>query len=117
GLEALADWIDCTVNGTLHPFPLLLEQLVGLGTGLTPSGDDALAGALITLNELGLTAAADALADFILPLARVRTNKISFAHLAAAAEGEGTETLHDTLAALASADEPAIALCLMRIDR
>jgi hypothetical protein len=117
GLDALVGWIENALRGKAQPFSPVLENLVGLGPGLTPSGDDALAGALIALHECGNAGAAAGFAERVLPLARLRTNKISFAHLAAAADGEGAEPIHDILAALASADESDIASGLARIDR
>jgi len=49
------------------------------------------------------------LAAWALPLAETRTGTISRAHLACAAAGEGSASLHDLLAALLTADAAAIA--------
>jgi hypothetical protein len=107
GVAALAAWLrnGLTDAGerTLAP-PGRVAELVGLGPGLTPSGDDFLGGAMIALRTLGLERLAEALAGRILPLARKGSPTISFAHLRAAAEGLGAEPLHRTLSALA---EPA----------
>ncbi len=76
-------------------------KLIGLGPGLTPAGDDFAGGAMIALRACGTAAGHAALADRIaawaLPLAQERTNRISRAHLACAAQGEGHEALHDLL--------------------
>jgi hypothetical protein len=74
------------------------EPLLGLGPGLTPSGDDFLGGYLIALHALGRRHEAEAIAGRLLPVASARTSRISAAHLAAAAKGEASAVLHSTLA-------------------
>jgi hypothetical protein len=76
------------------------QLLLGLGPGLTPSGDDAIGGALIALHVLGCGALRDALWLRIKPAAATSTSDISFAHLQAAAKGLGHEALHATLNSL-----------------
>jgi len=76
--------------------------LIGLGPGLTPSGDDYLGGVLIALHQLGREAQARSLWRW-LERRRGGTSAISGAHLAAAATGEGHEALHNCLQALFSA--------------
>jgi hypothetical protein len=71
-----------------------LVPLIGLGPGLTPSGDDAIGGALITLHVLGEDKVRDLLWHELAPHARTATGDISFAHLSAAAEGFGHEAIH-----------------------
>ncbi len=77
-----------------------LEHLIGLGPGLTPSGDDLMGGVLIALHALGLRGIAETLAELILPEARHRTPVISFEHLKCAAEGQGNTALHGILSAI-----------------
>jgi len=77
-----------------------VEMLLGLGPGLTPSGDDYLGGVLVALHLFGRTADADALWAWLGPRLPARTSLISAAHLAAAAEGEAHEALHASLDAL-----------------
>jgi hypothetical protein len=81
------------------------EGLAGLGPGLTPSGDDVLAGALLAL---ALLAPADGgtIAEEILAGTRGRTTRISDAYLEAAAAGEAGEPWH-RLAALLDAPPSA----------
>jgi hypothetical protein len=74
------------------------EPLLGLGPGLTPSGDDFIGGYLVGLYALGRRHEAEAIAARLLPLAAARTSRISAAHLAAAAKGEASAVLHSTLA-------------------
>lgn len=71
-----------------------LVPLLGLGPGLTPSGDDAIGGALIALHLLKEDTARDSLWMRLLPHARTATSSISLAHLEAAAEGFGHEAIH-----------------------
>ncbi len=70
------------------------EQLMGLGPGLTPSGDDMLAGLLVALRHLGGACGADRavwLADWLAATvafdARTRTTPISATLLCCAADG------------------------------
>ena len=96
----LHDWL---VQGDLSRIPQVLENLIGLGPGLTPSGDDFLGGALVALHAFGRSDAAHALAGRVLPLCERGTHPVSAAHLRAAARGEGGEALHACLCALAEA--------------
>ena len=75
------------------------QMLIGLGPGLTPSGDDYLGGLLIALQAFDRRPQAQALWRWLEPRLK-RTNAISAAHLAAAAAGEGHEALHACLHAL-----------------
>src|SRR5919201_6271021 len=75
------------------------QTLIGLGPGLTPSGDDYLGGVLIALHALGRRPQAQGLWRWLEPRLK-RTSAISAAHLAAAAAGEGHEALHACLQAL-----------------
>lgn len=91
-LEALHSWLAGNALGAEA------ELLIGLGPGLTPSGDDYLGGMLVALRSLGRGAQADALWRWLEPRLARRTSAISAAHLAAAAAGEAHEALHDVLA-------------------
>ena len=94
-LEALERWL---IGNALDDEA---QMLVGLGPGLTPSGDDYLGGLLIALHALERRPQAQALWRWLEPRLK-RTSAISAAHVAAAAEGEGHEALHACLEALAS---------------
>jgi len=83
-------------------------QLLGLGPGLTPSGDDLLAGLLITWYHLGASSTAERLGRALLTSGAERTNRISLTHLEAAAEGFGAAPMHDLLLALGGDDRRAI---------
>jgi hypothetical protein len=88
-----------------------VTDLIGLGPGLTPSGDDLLGGVLIACHQLHENTVAKRLGDAVLAHAD-RTNVISQAHLRAAALGYGAAPLHDLLDAIARNDRPDIALAL-----
>jgi hypothetical protein len=94
-----------------------VASLLGLGPGLTPSGDDFLGGAMIALAALGETGRARRLAGLVLPSATRLTGKISAAHLACAAQGEGAAALHEALAVLARPETGALGAALTAIDR
>ncbi|MEE9274570.1 MAG: DUF2877 domain-containing protein [bacterium] len=97
--------------------PTWAAGLIGLGPGLTPSGDDFVGGALIALRALGFGTAADRLAAWALSIAGVGTGRISRAHLACAARGEGAAALHETLAALLGPHpDAALAAPLRNLD-
>jgi hypothetical protein len=77
-----------------------VQSLIGLGAGLTPSGDDLLGGILITCHRLGARRRAAELDGMLRPLLGERTNPISAAHLKAASAGLGAAPLHDLLDAV-----------------
>jgi hypothetical protein len=91
-LEALERWL---VGNALSDEA---AQLIGLGPGLTPSGDDYLGGMLIALRLSGRGMQAEGLWRWLQPRLARRTSPISAAHLAAAAAGEAHEALHTVLA-------------------
>jgi hypothetical protein len=82
-------------KGSLVEVITAAEQLMGLGPGLTPSGDDMLAGVLVALRLLGRAAGATRavwLADWLAATvafdARTRTTPISATLLHCAAQGQ-----------------------------
>lgn len=99
-VEALAGWLAAPSG-----VPVGAAGLIGLGPGLTPSGDDLIGGALCALHATGRGAIAARLAAWALPLAKSNTNRISLAHLACAAEGECSEAVNDAIVALVSGGE------------
>jgi hypothetical protein len=99
-VEALAAWLA-------HPrAEPAAGALIGLGPGLTPSGDDLLGGAMCALHAVGNAGVATRLGSWALPLARALTSRISYAHLACAAEGECGEAVNDAIVALVSGEAP-----------
>jgi hypothetical protein len=90
------------------------RALLGLGSGLTPSGDDFVGGALFARHALAAGGTIDGLAwrraaDTIVAMASSQTHPISVALLGDLADGLGYAPLHDLVVAL-SLDEPARAL-------
>lgn len=85
-----------------------LRRLVGVGVGLTPSGDDVLVGAFVTGRWLGGRAGRLAEAATVLNFTPL-TTALSASALSAAREGRGPEPLHDLLLAIAGGCEAEIA--------
>ena len=112
---ALWTWLIGIGNRGGAP-PPELRNLIGLGPGLTPSGDDFIGGAMIALNVFGHGELATALAEWVLPISRERTGKISFAHLSCAAAGEGGEALHDAISGAAANDVSLIIAAISSLD-
>lgn len=112
-ISALEKWLagDADV-----PPRNIVPGLVGLGPGLTPSGDDYLGGAMIALVMSGRAEDAASLASPVLAMAAEGTNRISAAHLRAAAKGLGADALHRTVDALARGDDTALAAGLRGLD-
>jgi hypothetical protein len=93
------------------------ERLVGLGPGLTPSGDDVLAGLLVTLRHLGTATGVERavrlggwLAAAVTFDARTRTTPLSATLLHCAARGEACPEVIAVLRGLAGRQplEPAL---------
>jgi hypothetical protein len=87
----MRQWVSVRLSRPLHePAPV---DLLGLGPGLTPSGDDLLCGALVALHAIGQV---DATRDLHAAIAGApsATSPLSRAFLRAAAEGNGCEPLH-----------------------
>jgi len=118
-IASLAHWLETSLRrpGAAIPVPIsALDCLIGLGPGLTPSGDDFLGGMLVALHNLGATDLAGRLATAVLQRAEHRTNEISRAHLAAAAAGEGLNPVHAGLASLCALGDSGTNQCLSAIE-
>ena len=77
-----------------------VEGLIGLGPGLTPSGDDFLVGALAVLDAVGEHEAREAMARAILEALPGLTTPLSACFLRAAAAGHVGENLHQVVSLL-----------------
>ncbi|MDQ7851010.1 MAG: DUF2877 domain-containing protein [Armatimonadota bacterium] len=88
--------------------------LAGLGPGLTPSGDDVLAGCLLALSLWPSRRRPD-LRSLIAGQAVPRTTRISAAYLAAAARGEAGGDWHRLRDALAASDPAAVRRAAARV--
>ena len=109
-LEAIDRWLAGNALG------LEAAQLIGLGPGLTPSGDDYFGGVLVALRWLGRGTQAESLWRWLEPRLAGRTNPISAAHLAAAAAGQVHEALHELLDDLSAWQVPDLHPRLARLD-
>jgi hypothetical protein len=98
-IEALSDWLK---NYSLL-LPPPIESLMGMGPGLTPSGDDFIGAMLITLHHMGQLETKARLTQSVIHLATKATNPISAQHLYAAIGGMGSDALHRVLAGEPSA--------------
>ena len=84
--------------------PGAVQALAGLGPGLTPAGDDVLAGILLLARTWRGEGGEEALVD----IARAaRTNDVAHAFLAWAARGQSIEPVHRFLNAVAGRDGSA----------
>ena len=97
---AAALWVGLTA-GDRDATGRAVLGLLGLGPGLTPSGDDVVAGALVTVRALGVaSAAADRAARTIAACAHQRTPLISAGLLRHAAQGRCVPPLATMITAL-----------------
>jgi hypothetical protein len=118
-IAPLADWLETCLGRPAETIPVptsAIDALIGLGPGLTPSGDDFLGGVLIALRHLGVAEPTERLAEAIVSRAEQRTNEISRAHLSAAAGGEGLAPLHAVLSSLCAPGAARMDVCLAAID-
>ncbi|WJR80355.1 DUF2877 domain-containing protein [Bradyrhizobium sp. NP1] len=114
GLATLRRLIEaglCGHRSSPHRYRQIVE-LIGLGPGLTPSGDDLIGGALVALASIGRLATRDALWRACRSHL-ARTNEISAAHLRSAALGYAAAALHEaidaTIGGQAGRVKPALA--------
>lgn len=96
------------------PLAEAVEALSGRGPGLTPAGDDALAGYLLARRAVDPVGARGE-AALILRAARRATGEPARSLLRAAARGEAFEPVSGMLAALLRADGPALAPAIRRL--
>lgn len=90
------------------------RTLAGLGPGLTPAGDDVLAGALLALAVLPAEGS-EGLREAIATTASRQTTRISAAYLEAARVGEASEAWHRLLDVIPGGDRMAIALAARKV--
>ena len=118
GIADFGHWLSYSLNGEGNDeFPASARRLVGLGPGLTPSGDDFWCGVMIALRAVGCSDILRKVSDAVLKLAEERTNKISRAHMACAARSQGAQALHETISAMGVADEARLRSALRALDK
>lgn len=105
---------ECWLFGVLDAkaTPAIADQeavqgLIGLGPGLTPSGDDFLVGALALLDAIGERDAHTALARSIIDAVPGSTAPLSACFLRAAAAGHFGEALHRAVSSVITGDVTA----------
>ncbi len=76
------------------------HTLLGLGPGLTPSGDDFVGGIMIALHIAGHSEISDQLWRSVSAVAGERTHQIARAHLEGASKGMGSAAVHQLLNAV-----------------
>jgi hypothetical protein len=103
-IETLRSWMSAAFADSDAGVPDV-SALVGLGPGLTPSGDDFICGVLAALHFLGREPVARQLAGVVVPVTSTHTNVISAAYLRCAAQGEISQLLIDVLASLCAGGE------------
>ena len=104
------------VKMPLAPDKESVASLLGLGLGLTPSGDDFLGGMLITLHFVGEKSVHKQLYKQVESLLD-RTGPVSRAHLKATAHGEGSQSLHQVLNMLLEGNETQLELGIDAINQ
>jgi hypothetical protein len=116
-LAELVQWIEWRLTGGADgEVPRCAPcRLLGMGPGLTPSGDDLFCGVLIALFSLGRGDVARDLAEVVAREAAVNTTALSGAFLRAACDGQGSEALHEAIAAIMHDDTGALPALVCRL--
>ena len=104
GIDRLSQALD---DPTLKTCDAAALSLLGLGHGLTPSGDDVLSGALIMLSALNRTKTATTLAAAIQRHMDTATSPLSCAFLRAACDGEPSAAVHQAIGLLLNGANPS----------
>jgi len=102
-------------QGDLDAIAKHCRSLIGLGPGLTPSGDDFIGGLFFTVQCLAAAyperfCRDQQVVDVLMDWASTRTNLISYSILRDMVRGQGPEPLHQLLIALLNDCEPYRAL-------
>lgn len=116
-LARLEEWLAATLSEQCAGEPPV--DLLGLGPGLTPSGDDALCGVLLALSAFGSQPAAWALQRLASAIGRgsaEATTALSGQFLAAASEGQGSAVLHDFVGVLVGGETARIPAALEKLS-
>lgn len=102
-IALLAEWLRSNIKQDAEATPNFtalrdqLPLLLGAGPGLTPAGDDLLAGVLLGLHHCGYRLEAHALWSMLKRHVNSRTNPVSAAHLGLAAQGRCAEPVQRLL--------------------
>ena len=117
-IEILKNWLkQCfEIKMPVIPDKEAIASLIGLGPGLTPSGDDFLGGMLIALHICGKKSVKKNLYVQIESLID-STGPVSSTHLYAAAHGEGSHSLHQLINYLLEGNDAHLESSIAVIDR
>jgi Protein of unknown function (DUF2877) len=117
-IEALRAALPVAIKSGQWPAGVLSSAtlLLGLGPGLTPSGDDCLGGLMLALTARKHIGLRDAMWDALGPELDDLTVPISAMHLSAAADGLCAAPLHEILNAILSGNEIDIASALSAVS-
>ncbi len=114
----LKNWLEQCLKFQMLIMPdkKAIYSLIGLGPGLTPSGDDFLGGMLITLHICGKKSVHKQLYSQIESLLDM-TGPVSKAHLKAAAIGEGSNSLHEVINMLLKGNDTKLEIAIHSINK
>jgi hypothetical protein len=110
-MRALRNWL--ATESCTEP---TVEGLLGMGPGLTPSGDDFLSGMLCVLRRTDRFGCARILWSVIDPRLSLCTHSISASHLRCAAEGRLSATQVELLDAILTCDRALLRMGIERIS-
>ncbi len=119
-LARLESWILAAFTGGADASVEPPVDLLGLGPGLTPSGDDALCGAMLALRALGSARSAETSRRLAVAVERKSaeaTTALSGQFLSAAIEGQGSAVLHDFVGVLIGGETARIPAALEKLAR
>ncbi|HXX37691.1 MAG TPA: DUF2877 domain-containing protein [bacterium] len=114
----IAGLVDALAQRNRRSLKVVTASLAGLGPGLTPSGDDFLAGMLVALalaHEQRPDPVLAEIAGLLLETAAPRTHGISAAYLRAAYTGEVSERWQPLIGALAAGDDDGVAAAALAV--
>lgn len=104
-VRSLGKWLGSAFeDGTALADMSMIGKLAGAGPGLTPSGDDLLAGVMLALHRLQHAELATVLWQQLAPMLAAKTNAISAAHLGQAAIGQCNAPMHLILSDVMASD-------------
>ena len=115
--NSLTDWLRqaMTAKSSFLP-PNEIINLLGLGPGLTPSGDDFLVGFLVALSIIDRQDLMSGICQIIQPLINELTGPISSLHILAAIDGEASEVLHKALNSILVGGRDEISQCINSVS-
>jgi hypothetical protein len=117
-IRVLKNWLkkNFEFQMPITPDKEAVAALLGLGPGLTPSGDDFLGGMLIALHVCGENSVQKQLYTQVESFLD-STGPVSSAHLKAASLGEGSQSLHQILNMLLEGNETQLELGIDAINQ